>query len=55
MSTMISTGQLPELVFTLALSVALAAMTLGVLYWVIRLAVRHAIEDADRRRTSQRR
>ena len=23
---------------------------LAVLYWVVRLAVRHAIEDADRRR-----
>ncbi|MFC6019821.1 hypothetical protein ACFP2T_26895 [Plantactinospora solaniradicis] len=52
---MVSTGQLPELVFSLVLSVALAAITLVGLYWVIRVAVRHAIEDADRRRTGQRR
>ncbi|MBE1485354.1 hypothetical protein [Plantactinospora soyae] len=52
---MVSTGQLPELVFSLSLSLAFAVLTFGALYWVIRLAVRHAIEDADRRRTGQRR
>ncbi|MCW3844548.1 hypothetical protein ONA70_31160 [Micromonospora yasonensis] len=26
------------------------ALSLFVLYWVIRLAVRHAIQDADKRR-----
>lgn len=26
-----------------------------VLYWVVRLAVRHAIRDADRRRSGERR
>ncbi|MGR6321682.1 hypothetical protein Q2K19_17285 [Micromonospora soli] len=31
-------------------AVLLYALGLFVLYWVIRLAVRHAIEDADGRR-----
>ncbi|MFE9651661.1 hypothetical protein [Micromonospora sp. NPDC006431] len=29
------------------------ALSLFVLYWVIRLAVRHAIEDADKRRSRE--
>jgi hypothetical protein len=39
---------MPELLFALALSAA----GLGIAYWVIRLAVRHAMEDADYRRSS---
>lgn len=30
-----------------------SALTLLILYWVIRLAVRHAIEDVDKRRRQQ--
>ena len=40
----------PQLLFSLALSI----LMLGILYWVIRLAVRHAIEDADHRRANER-
>jgi hypothetical protein len=29
------------------------ALSLLVLYWVIRLAVRHAIQDADKRRSRE--
>jgi len=36
--------------FTLA-AVLFYALSLFVLYWVIRLAVRHAIQDADKRRS----
>ncbi|NLU81109.1 hypothetical protein HCA58_22755 [Micromonospora sp. HNM0581] len=42
---------LPQMFFALALWLAGQA----VLYFVIRMAVRHAIEDADRRRASQQR
>ncbi|MGX7676469.1 hypothetical protein [Plantactinospora sp. DSM 117369] len=42
--------------FVLTVYVALSAVMRALLYWVVRLAVRHAIEDADRRRqVSQRR
>ncbi|MEQ4306274.1 hypothetical protein ABNF97_33670 [Plantactinospora sp. B6F1] len=51
-----ASDQIPELVLLLTVYVALSAVTLALLYWVVRLAVRHAIEDADRRRqASQRR
>ncbi|WP_159079483.1 MULTISPECIES: hypothetical protein [unclassified Plantactinospora] len=50
-----SSGQIPELLFVLTVYLALTVVMFGALYWVIRLAVRHAIEDADRRRASQRR
>ncbi|MFY1673357.1 hypothetical protein ACN27G_25895 [Plantactinospora sp. WMMB334] len=52
---MFSTGQLPTLIFALTLYLAVTVVLFGALYWVVRLAVRHAIEDADRRRASQRR
>jgi hypothetical protein len=41
---------LGPLLVTLLLWVVLWVLGLAVLYWIIRLAVRHAIEDADRRR-----
>ncbi|WP_326556204.1 hypothetical protein [Micromonospora sp. NBC_01796] len=44
-------GSLPQLIFGLVLWLG----GLFLLYWVIRLAVRHAIEDADRRRAAERR
>jgi hypothetical protein len=44
------TDQIPQLLFTLALALLLGALILLALYWVIRTAVRDAIEDADRRR-----
>ncbi|MEV4629995.1 hypothetical protein AB0J90_27390 [Micromonospora sp. NPDC049523] len=46
-----SNGSLPQLIFGLVLWL----VGLFVLYWVIRFAVRHAIEDADRRRAAERR
>ncbi|MDW5324662.1 hypothetical protein [Plantactinospora sp. KLBMP9567] len=49
-----ASDQIPELVFVLTVYVALSAVMLALLYWVVRLAVRHAIEDADRRRANQR-
>ncbi|MDG4789993.1 hypothetical protein O7626_29415 [Micromonospora sp. WMMD1102] len=51
---MASADQIPALLFVLTVYLALSAVGLGVLYWVVRLAVRHAIEDADRRRSAQR-
>ncbi|MFI6762442.1 hypothetical protein ACIBF5_25235 [Micromonospora sp. NPDC050417] len=42
---------LPELVFAFVLWL----VGLFVLYAVVRFAVRHAIEDADRRRAAERR
>jgi hypothetical protein len=33
---------------------AIYAVAVGILYWVIRLAVRHAIRDADDRRSRTR-
>jgi hypothetical protein len=35
----------------LVVTLILWALGLAVLYWVIRLAVRHAIQDADERRS----
>ncbi|GAA3755866.1 hypothetical protein GCM10022225_46070 [Plantactinospora mayteni] len=53
---MVSADQIPALLFVLTVYLALAVVMLVALYWVVRLAVRHAIEDADRRRqVSQRR
>jgi hypothetical protein len=52
---MVSSGQLPELIFSLALSLALSVGAFGVLYWVIRLAVRHALMDVERRQSAPRR
>ncbi|MFD1319925.1 hypothetical protein [Micromonospora sonneratiae] len=52
---MTSGSTFPALFFSFAVTCALSAIMFGVLYWVVRLAVRHAIEDADRRRASEHR
>jgi hypothetical protein len=54
MLTVMNASGAPELVFFLVLALALWAVGLVVAYWVIRLAVRDAIEDADRRRATMR-
>ncbi|GIG89717.1 hypothetical protein [Plantactinospora endophytica] len=52
---MVSTDQLPALVFVLTVYLALTVALFIALYWVVRLAVRHAAEDTDRRRANQQR
>lgn len=50
---MVSGDQQPELMFGFAIYLALFAVVLATLYCAVRLAVRHAIEDADRRRAGE--
>ena len=45
--------QLPEAFFLLAICLLLIAVMLVCLYWIIRVDVRDALEDRDKRRSDK--